>query len=186
MRRRSILAIGTVEPRKNFPRLVHAFKALAAHDPDLTLTIAGADGPDSEHVRSAIASLEATVRGRVRLTGWIDDGTRDELLAEASVLAYPSLDEGFGLPMLEAWQRDLPVVAARAGALPEVADDAALLVDPRDVDALAGALEEALDDEASRTALADHGRARLSTFSWEATAEGIAAIYRRAMEDVPR
>ena len=185
-RRRSVLAIGTLEPRKNFPRLVHAFKAVAAHDPDLTLTIAGADGPDSEHVRSAIASLDPKVRGQVRLTGWIDDNTRDALLAEASVLAYPSLDEGFGLPMLEAWQRDLPVVAARAGALPEVAGDAALLVDPLDVDALAGALQEALDDEATRAVLVDHGRARLATFSWEAAAEGIAAIYRRAMEDLPR
>ena len=74
----------------------------------------------------------------------------------------------------------------RAGALPEVAGDAALLVDPFDVDALADALQRALDDEAERAALVDHGRARLATFSWEATAEGIAAIYRRAMEDKPR
>ena len=102
------------------------------------------------------------------------------------MLAYPSLDEGFGFPMLEAWQCDVPVVAARAGALPEIAGDAALLVDPFDVDALAGALERALDDDAARAALVDHGRSRLATFSWEATAEGIAAIYRRAMEDKPR
>ena len=185
-RARSVVAIGTLEPRKNFPRLVHAFKAVAAHDPEVTLTITGADGPDSEHVRSAIASLDPKVRARVRVTGWIDDDERDRLLGEARVLAYPSLDEGFGFPMLEAWQCDVPVVAARAGALPEIAGDAALLVDPFDVDALAGALERALDDEAARAALVDHGRSRLATFSWEATAEGIAAIYRRAMEDKPR
>jgi glycosyltransferase involved in cell wall biosynthesis len=77
------------------------------------------------------------------------------------------------------------VVAARAGALPEIAGDAALLVDPFDVDALAGALERALDDEAARRARRP-GTVRLATFSWEATAEGIAAIYRRAMEDKPR
>ena len=88
--------------------------------------------------------------------------------------------------MLEAWQRDVPVVAARTGALPEVAGDAALLVDPLDVDALAGTLERALDDEDERAALVAHGRARLASFSWEATAEGIVGIYRRAMEDAPR
>ena len=80
--------------------------------------------------------------------GFVDDDERAALLTGATVLAYPSLDEGFGLPMLEAWQHDVPVVAARAGALPEVADDAARLVDPLDVDALAGALEEVLTDEA--------------------------------------
>jgi glycosyltransferase involved in cell wall biosynthesis len=185
-RARSVVAIGTLEPRKNFPRLVHAFRAVAAHDPEVTLTIAGADGPDSEQVRSAIGSLDSKMRARVRLTGWIDDNERDRLLEKATVLAFPSLDEGFGFPMLEAWQCEVPVVAARAGALPEIAGDAALLVDPFDVDALADALQRALDDEAERAALVDRGLARLATFSWEATAEGIAAIYRRAMEDKPR
>ena len=83
------------------------------------------------------------------------------------MLAYPSLDEGFGLPMLEAWLHDVPVVAARAGALPEVAVDAALLVDPLDVDALAGALQRALHDDAARRELVDRGRVRLATFSGE-------------------
>ena len=130
-------------------------------------------------MRATIEELDTPTRGRVRLTGWIDDDERDRLLASARVLAYPSLDEGFGLPMLEAWQHDVPVVAARAGALPEVAVDAALLVDPLDVDALAGALQRALDDDAARRELVDHGRVRLATFSWDRTAEGIAAIYRR-------
>jgi glycosyltransferase involved in cell wall biosynthesis len=186
LRTRSIVAIGTLEPRKNFPRLVHAFGSVAAHDPEVTLTIAGTDGRDSERVRSAIASLDPKVRTRVRLAGWIHDGERDRLLAQASVLAYPSLDEGFGLPMLEAWQRDVPVVAARSGALPEVAGDAALLVDPLDVEALAITMGRALDDVDERAALVAHGRSRLASFSWEAAAEGIARIYRRAMEDAPR
>ena len=77
--------------------------------------------------------------------GFVDDGERAALLAAARVLAYPSLDEGFGLPMLEAWQHDVPVVAARAGALPEVAGDAARLVDPLDVDELAGAARTSPD-----------------------------------------
>ena len=177
-----ILALGTIEPRKNFARLVRAFAAVAADDAEVTLTIAGNEGADADHVRATIEELDTPTRGRVRLTGWIDDDERDRLLASARVLAYPSLDEGFGLPMLEAWQHDVPVVAARAGALPEIAVDAALLVDPLDVDALAGALQRALHDDAARGELVDRGRIRLATFSWERTAEGIAAIYRRAMQ----
>ena len=177
-----ILALGTIEPRKNFSRLVRAFAAVAADDAEVTLTIAGNEGADADHVRATIEELDTPTRGRVRLTGWIDDDERDRLLASARVLAYPSLDEGFGLPMLEAWQHDVPVVAARAGALPEVAVDAALLVDPLDVDALAGALQRALHDDAARCELVDRGRIRLATFSWERTAEGVAAIYRQAMQ----
>jgi glycosyltransferase involved in cell wall biosynthesis len=181
-----ILALGTVEPRKNFSRLVRAFAAVAADDAEVTLTIAGNEGADADHVRATIEELDTPTRGRVRLTGWIDDDERDRLLASARVLAYPSLDEGFGLPMLEAWQHDVPVVGARAGALPEVAVDAALLVDPLDVDALAGALQRALHDDAARRELVDRGRIRLATFSWERTAEGIAAIYRQAMQSARR
>ncbi len=179
-RSRTILAIGTLEPRKNLARLVRAFGALAGKDPDVTLVLAGADGPDGDHIRAEVAALDTSARGRVRLAGWVDDAERERLLATASVLAYPSLDEGFGLPMLEAWQHDVAVVAARAGALPEVAAGAALLADPKDVDALADALQHALDQE--RGALIERGRARLAAFSWEATAEGIAAIYRQAVE----
>ena len=84
--------------------------------------------------------------------------------------------------MLEAWQHDVPVVAASAGALPEVAGDAARLVDPLDVDALAGALEVVLTDESARAGLVERGRLRLESFSWDATVEGLVAIYRRAME----
>lgn len=184
-RTRTILAVGTLEPRKNVTRLVHAFRAVAAGDPEVMLVIAGSDGTDGAHVRAAIGALDDKARRRVRVTGWIGDAERDQLLATASVLAYPSLDEGFGLPMLEAWQHEVPVVAARAGALPEVAGDAAVLVDPLDVDALAGALRRALDDEDERARLVARGRIRLASYSWRATADGLTAIYRRAMEDVP-
>ena len=179
---RMILAVGTLEPRKNLARLVRAFAAVAAEDPEVTLVLAGAQGTDVEHVRSTIAALDVDARGRVRVTGWIDDDERHRLLSSARVLAYPSLDEGFGLPMLEAWQHDVPVVAARAGALPEIAIDAALLVDPLDVDALAAALRCALDDDGARATLVTRGRVRLATFSWDTTADRIVAIYRRAME----
>jgi glycosyltransferase involved in cell wall biosynthesis len=177
-----ILSLATLEARKNLPRLVQAFAAVAAHQPDVVLVLAGPDGPDAPAVRAAIEALPAATRERVRTMGFVDDGERAALLTAATVLAYPSLDEGFGLPMLEAWQHDVPVVAARAGALPEVADDAARLVDPLDVDSLAGALEEVLTDEAARAGLVARGRRRLGAFSWDATVEGLVSIYRRAME----
>ncbi len=177
-----ILSLATLEARKNLPRLVQAFGAVAARQPDVVLVLAGPDGPDAPAVRAAIEALPAATRERVRTMGFVDDGERAALLKDATVLAYPSLDEGFGLPMLEAWQHDVPVVAARAGALPEVADDAARLVDPHDVDELAGALEEVLTDEAARTVLVARGRRRLGAFSWDATVEGLVSIYRRAME----
>lgn len=177
-----VLSLATFEARKNLPRLVQAFAGVAARQPDVVLVLAGPDGPDAPAVRDAIEALPAGTRARVRTMGFVDDGERAALLAGATVLAYPSLDEGFGLPMLEAWQHDVPVVAARAGALPEVADDAARLVDPLDVDALAGALEDVLTDESARASLVERGRRRLGAFSWDATVEGLVSIYRRAME----
>ena len=179
--RRYVLAVGTIEPRKNLPRLVAAFGAIADTQPDVALVLAGAAGPDSPAVAAAIERLAPPVRARVVTTGWIDDPTRERLLAGASALAYPSLDEGFGLPVLEAFAASVPVVAAAAGALPEVAGDAALLVAPSDVDALAGALLVALDDTATRARLVAAGHARLAHYDWAATATAIVGLYRDAI-----
>lgn len=183
---RSIVAVGTLEPRKNLVRLVHAFASIATHDREVTLVLAGGEGRDADRVRAAVSALEPAVRARVTITGWLSEVERTRVIASARLLAYPSLDEGFGLPMVEAWQLGVPVVAARAGALPEVAGDAAMLVDPLDVDALAGALEQMLDDDAARASVLAKGRTRVTRFSWKAAAEGIVAIYGRAMQDRPR
>ena len=96
-------------------------------------------------------------------------------------LAYPSLYEGFGLPLLEAMSVGTPVVAAQVSSLPEVACDAALLVDPFDVDALAGALEQVAGDEALRADLASRGYRRVRRFSWERAAQETLAVYREAL-----
>jgi alpha-1,3-rhamnosyl/mannosyltransferase len=177
---RYVLAVGTVEPRKAHPDLVRAFGAIAPGDPDLRLVVAGRPGWGSEAFDQAVARLPGEVRRRVRVTGWISDRDRDDLLAGAAVLAYPSVYEGFGLPPLEAMAMGVPVVATDAGSLPEVLGGAAPLVPVGDVDALAGALAEALalDGPAREAALAA-GRARAGSFTWEACAAGLTALYRQ-------
>jgi glycosyltransferase involved in cell wall biosynthesis len=180
-----VLAVATLEPRKNLAHLVSAFGVLAAAHPDLRLVIAGRDGPARPAVDSAIARLSAGARERVVLAGHVDDAGRRALLDAARVLAYPSIYEGFGFPLLEAMSADLPVVAARAGSIPEVAGDAALLVEPTDERGLADALDRVLTDDPLRAQLVARGRDRVSTFSWAATARALASCYRKLAEQAP-
>ena len=157
---RYVLALGTVEPRKDLPTLVAAFDALAASDKDLHLVLAGQDGWGIE---ALTASRDRAVhRRRIHRLGWVNEQQRAALLRGASVFAYPSRYEGFGLPPLEAMAVGTPVVTTTAGALPEVVGDAARVVPPLDVDALAGALADVLGDEDLRTSLVARGRARRS------------------------
>lgn len=177
-RDRYILALATLEPRKDLPSLVTAFDTLAADDADLGLVLAGGDGWGADAVHAAVA--HSMHRERIVCTGWVDPATRAALLREATVLAYPSRYEGFGLPPLEAMSVDVPVVATSAGAVPEVVGDAALLVAPGDSGALASALSRVLGDPALRADLVARGRARASRYSWERCAEGLIDLYRRA------
>ncbi|MGH9049931.1 MAG: glycosyltransferase family 4 protein, partial [Acidimicrobiia bacterium] len=140
---RYVLALGTIEPRKNLPTLVRAFDAVADDHRDVGLVVAGPDGWDADAFASACAS--ARHRSRIRRLGYLSEPDRRDLVAGATLFAYPSLYEGFGHPPLEAMAAGVPVVAARAGALPEVLGDAALLIDPRDEDELAAGLATALD-----------------------------------------
>ena len=178
-----VLALGTLERRKNLPRLVAAFGLLAASHPSLRLVIAGSDGDDRGAVDTAIDALANVARDRVMLTGRITTEAKQWLLGAATVLAYPSLDEGFGFPLLEAMQAGVPVVASTAGSIPEVAGDAARLVAPDDVDALAGALHAVIDDESLRSSLIAAGTERLEHFSWDATAESLANLYHRTVRE---
>jgi glycosyltransferase involved in cell wall biosynthesis len=172
---RYVLALGTIEPRKNLPTLVDAFDAIAATDPELRLVVAGPDGWGTDAFAQSVA--RAHHGGRVRRLGWVDDRTRRDLLAGASVFAYPSRYEGFGLPPLEAMAAGTPVVAARAGAVPEIVGDAAELVDPGDVDALAAALRRVLDDPTRRAELVGLGIERAGGFTWERAADEAVALY---------
>ncbi|MEN9644975.1 MAG: hypothetical protein RL238_1644 [Actinomycetota bacterium] len=173
-----VLAIGTVERRKNLPTLVRAFGAMAHHHPELRLVLAGGAGDDSLRVREAVDALGPQVRHRVLLTGRVDDGVRGWLQHHATVLAYPSLDEGFGFPLLDAMRAGVPVVASNAGSIPEVAGTAALLHTPMDVDALAGALTRAIDDRDLRARLVAAGDRQWRTFSWQRCADEMAQLYR--------
>jgi glycosyltransferase involved in cell wall biosynthesis len=174
---RYVLALGTIEPRKNVPGLVRAFDAVAARDPDVRLVVAGPDGWDREAFDAALAA--AHHRARIVRLGYVTDAQRRDLLAGSTVFAYPSRYEGYGLPPLEAMAAGVAVVATTAGSLPEVLGDAAALVDPGDDDELADALRRVLGDDEWRATLVTRGRAQAARSSWATTAEHLVRLYRR-------
>ena len=172
-----IVAIGTLERRKNLPRLVAAFGLLAAQEPELQLVIAGSDGDDRDAINAAVDALGPHAH-RVMFTGRIDESIRSWLLHHASALAYPSLDVGFGFPLLDAMQAGVPIVASNAGSIPEVAGDAALLCPASDTTALASNLHIALASPSVRGDLIAAGHHQLGQFSWDRCAAEMAQLYR--------
>ncbi|MGN6695637.1 MAG: glycosyltransferase family 4 protein [Aquihabitans sp.] len=177
---RYVLAVGTVDPRKDLPSLVAAFTEVALGDPDLRLVIAGADGLGSEDLDRAIAG--SPLQRRIVRLGTVPDHQRLALLRGAAVVAYPSRYEGFGLVPLEAMAVGTPVVTTAAGAVPEVVGDAALVVPVGDTGALARSLALVLEDEALAQDLGDAGEARVLQFPWSATVDGLVALYRQAAD----
>ena len=161
-----LLAVGTIEPRKNYPRLLAAYRLLKARSLAPPLIVVGRVG---WAYGSALDDLRA--EHGVHLLGHVDDGTLRGLYQAAAALAFPSVYEGFGLPLLEAMAEGLPAVVGDAGALPELAGDAAVLVDPFDVEAIAAGLERVLTDSDLRERLAEAGRSRAAGFTWGAAAE---------------
>jgi glycosyltransferase involved in cell wall biosynthesis len=178
-RDRYVLFLGTAEPRKRLPDLVRAFDELAGDRfADVALVIAGPDGWGAAEL---VAAIDRARHGSaIRRLGWVDATTRADLLAGASVVAVPSVYEGFGYPPLEAMAAGVAVVATSAGSLPEVLGGAADLVPPGDVDALAAALARVLEDDEHRAGLVERGRARAASFSWEQCAKSMVALYEEA------
>ena len=175
---RYLLALGTIEPRKNYPALLRAFDQVADQLPDVRLVVAGPDGWDTERFAATLAACRH--RSRITRVGMVDDSARAALLRGALALAYPSVYEGFGLPPLEAMSVGVPVVATASGAVREVVGDAALLVPVDDEDALADALVRITNDDALRAELVARGTVRAGQYDWAKTAEGLVALYERA------
>jgi glycosyltransferase involved in cell wall biosynthesis len=181
-----VVAIGTLERRKNLPLLVEAFGLLADTNRDVLLVLAGADGDDRQAINARIDQLDSATSRRVIITGRIDEPTRAWLLHHATVLAYPSLDEGFGFPLLDAMQVGLPIVASDRGSIPEVCADAGLLSDATDAVALASNLALAAFDDSVRTRLTSAGTNQLRRYSWDRCAEELSQLYRTLADEARR
>jgi glycosyltransferase involved in cell wall biosynthesis len=166
-----LLAVGTLEPRKNLPRLLAAFGEVTDELPDHWLVVVGPVGwgPKLQPTWESV---------RVKLAGPVGDATLHALYEKADGLAYPSLYEGFGLPVLEAMAHGTPVLTSDRSSLPEVAGDAALLVDPLDRGAIAKGLHRLVADGDLRERLAAAGPRRAAAFTWRATAAATWATYR--------
>ena len=180
-----ILAVGTVEPRKNYRRLLSAFRQMRGRHGSLPFIIKGRPGVPELVIAGRPGWAYGDTLQRiaaepgVRYLGHVDEPTLTALYESASVLAFPSLYEGFGLPLLEAMAHGVPAVVGAAGALPELALGAAIAVKPDDVDAIAGALERLLSDEQLRQKLGEEGKRRAANFSWDRAAEQTLEILHR-------
>jgi len=180
-----ILAVGTVEPRKNYPRLLAAYRQLRGHRGALPFIINGRPGvPQLVIAGRAGWAYGDTLRRiaaepGVRYLGHVDEPTLAALYESASVLAFPSLYEGFGLPLLEAMTRGVPAVVGATGALPELAVGSAITVNAEDAGAIAGGLERLLADEGLRKKLAAEGIRRARSYTWANAAERTLDVLRR-------
>jgi glycosyltransferase involved in cell wall biosynthesis len=175
---RYILCLGTLEPRKNITTLLHAFARLPptlSKESALHLVVAGARGWREQPIFQTVKNLG--IEQAVCFPGFIDDEDLPALYSGALLFVFPSLYEGFGLPVLEAMGCGVPVVTSNTSAMPEVAGDGALLVDPRDVDGMAAAMATVLENTTLRECLRQKGFARAQSFSWEITARKTLELY---------
>jgi glycosyltransferase involved in cell wall biosynthesis len=175
-----ILFVGTLEPRKNIGALLDAYQELLSRNPTPPrLVLAGRATDDAAPWLARIAA--PPLAGHAVHLGYVPDADRESLYESARVLVLPSLDEGFGLPVLDAMAAGVPVVAARRGSLPEVVADGGTLIDPTDVREIADALERVITDDRWARAQAEAGLARAAAFTWEAAARTLHSAYRDAV-----
>jgi len=167
-----ILTVGAIQKRKNTIRLVEAFESV---DLRWRLVLAGSAGYGSNEILARIASSKA--RERITVTGYVSSADLASWYARASIFAFPSLDEGFGMPVLEAMAAGVPVLTSNCSALPEVAGDAALLVDPASTQAIAEGLRKLMYDEDLRAQSARKGLARAQLFPWDTAVQKTWRVY---------
>jgi glycosyltransferase involved in cell wall biosynthesis len=152
-----VLHVGAIQTRKNIARLISAFRALPE---PWKLILAGSAGYEATQAL-------ADAGNRVQVTGYVDEEQLTSLYRRASIFAFPSLDEGFGIPVLEAMANGVPVIASNTSALPEVCGDAAILVDPRNTEEIAAELRRLAADQSARQELTRRGFQRVSQFTWQ-------------------
>jgi glycosyltransferase involved in cell wall biosynthesis len=175
-RERMILFVGAIQRRKNIARLVEAFEQVA---PGWTLVLAGSSGFGAEEALQRIAVSKRTQD--IQVLGYVSDATLKDLYRRATIFAFPSLDEGFGMPVIDAMAHGLPVLTSNRSALPEVTGDAAWLVDPADTASIAQGLSQLMEDEALRQRLTRQGLARSSSFTWERAVEETWKVYQELL-----
>jgi glycosyltransferase involved in cell wall biosynthesis len=167
-----VLSVGAIQRRKNIVRLIEAFERLPR---EWKLILAGSLGYDSEAARERIE--HSSRKQDIQVLGYVSDAQLEDLYQRSSILAFPSLDEGFGMPILDAMARGVPVLTSNVSAMPEVAGNAALLVDPTDVDAIANGLCRLTTDSELRDVLIHAGFARAKEFTWEKSVEATWSVY---------
>ena len=174
---RYLLFVGTLEPRKNLTTLLHAYAILRAErwDEELKLVVVGRKGWLYEEIFETVRRL--ALQQDVIFTDFVADDDLPDLYRGARLMVFPSLYEGFGLPILEAMASGIPVVASNTSSMPEVAGEAALLIDPRNPQTMAEAMARVLADRQFRTTLTRRGIARVQNFTWGSVAEKTLALY---------
>lgn len=173
--KQTVLCVASGHRHKNLETLFRAFSGV---HPDAELVVVGRNGLQSGELTELVAELG--LNDRVVFTGWIERELLEATYAAERLFVYPTLREGFGLPVLEAMQRGVPVACSSTSSLPEAAGDAAMLFDPKDVDSIADAINRLIEDEALCTELIQRGRARAEEFTWRESAEKTWSVYERA------
>jgi glycosyltransferase involved in cell wall biosynthesis len=177
-----ILFVGTLEPRKNIPTLLTAYRILLdQHAADVPLVLVGRRGWLADDIFDALNALRLDDRVRI-LEDVVGLDCLIQLYNGAAMLVIPSFYEGFGLPALEAMACETPVIAADRGSLPEIVADAGLLIDPEDADGLAAAIGRLLEDDQLRTQLIRQGKVQAARFSWSETARQTWQVYRQVLQ----
>jgi glycosyltransferase involved in cell wall biosynthesis len=175
-REKIILSAGAIQTRKNIARLVEAFEAI---DPSWRLVLIGSNGYGADAIHARIAASPA--RERIAVLGYVPVEDLATWYARAQVFAFPSLDEGFGMPVLEAMAAGAAVVTSNRSALPEVAGDAAILIDPENLDALIDGLRRVTEDVELRADLTQRGIQRARQFTWEKAVAETWSVYREVL-----